>query len=77
MAMFILLTAEQAGHVRGPSAITPSAALDPIERQGDVFILPVAVLNDLAHEAHHAYLAALPQLDSSNPAFPAPVEPPE
>lgn len=70
MAKFILLTAEQADHVRGPSTVAPSAALEPIERQGRVFILGVVVLTDPAHAALHDYLEALPQLDSDDPAFP-------
>jgi len=70
MAMFILLTAEQADTVRGPSSSTPSAALAPVERQGGVFILGVEVLGDPAHQAHWSYLSALPQLDSADPAFP-------
>jgi len=72
MAIFILLDAAQADSVRGLS--TPSAALDPIEREGGVFVLGVEVLTDPAHEAHWSYLAALPQMDSSDPGFPAEVE---
>jgi hypothetical protein len=74
MAMFILLTDVQADQVRGPSNLTPAASLNPIERQGGVFILGARVLTDLAHEEHWEYLAALPQLDSSDPEFPAQVE---
>lgn len=70
MAMFILLTASEADHVRGPSATVPSSALEPVERQGGVFILGVGVLSDPAHAAHHDYLMELPQMDSSDPAFP-------
>tara|TARA_R110000822_G_scaffold170213_1_gene310106 strand:- start:499 stop:714 length:216 start_codon:yes stop_codon:yes gene_type:complete len=70
--MFILLGAAQADVVRGPS--TPSAALNPTERQGGVFILGVEVLTDPAHAAHRDYLAVLPQMDSANPAFPPPVD---
>ncbi|TAJ97352.1 MAG: hypothetical protein EPO10_14695 [Reyranella sp.] len=75
MAMFILLTAGQADHVRGPSTRVPSAALEPVEHQGGVFILGVDVLADPAHEAHWAYLAALPQMDSGDPEFPQTIEP--
>lgn len=71
MSMFILLTAEQADQVRGPSLATPSAALNPIERQGSVFILGVEVLTDPGHEPHRDFLSALRQLDSSDPSFPA------
>lgn len=74
MAMFIFLTAGQADQVRGPSEIAPGAALNPIERQGSVYILGVGVLNDPAHVKHHEYLAALPEMDSSDPLFPAEIE---
>ena len=77
MATFILLTAGQADHVRGPSISTPSAALEPVERQGGAFILGVAVLTDPAHEANHSYLAALPQMDDGDPEFPPEIEPQE
>lgn len=74
MPMFILLSAGQADQVRGPSGVAPGASLNPIERQGSVFILGVGVLTDPAHVAHHDYLAVLPQMDSSDPGFPAEVE---
>lgn len=74
MALFIILTSEQASAVRGLSNSTPFAELEPVERQGGAFILRVGVLNDLAHVAHHEYLAALPQMDSSDPSFPAEIE---
>ncbi|WP_425066978.1 hypothetical protein [Reyranella sp.] len=70
MTMFILLTGEQADHVRGPSAITPSAALAPVERQGELFVLGIEVLADPAHMAHWDYLALLPQLDGNDPSLP-------
>lgn len=76
MAMFILLTAGEADFVRGPSAVTSAAALNPIERQGGVFILGVAVLSDPAHAAHWEFLGNLPHLDSGEPDFsPAPESP--
>ena len=77
MAMYIVLTAEQADHVRGPSLSTPSAALLPIERQGGVYILGIEVLDDPAHAAHWEYLGGAPQMDSDDPQFPAAIEPPE
>ena len=61
MSRFILLTAGQADHVRGPSPSTPSASLDPVERAGGVFILGAGVLSDPAHAEHREYLEALPQ----------------
>lgn len=77
MALFILLTGEQSCSVRGPSAVTPAAALGPVERQGGVLILNALVLFDASHVAYHDFLAALPQLDSAEPAFPAAIDPPE
>lgn len=74
MAMFILLTAGQAEHVRGPSGVSPSAALDPVERQGGLFVLGIDVLGDPAHVTHRNFLSALPQLDSEDPSFPATIE---
>lgn len=58
--MFIILTPDQADHVRGPTA--PGAALMPISIEGSLFILPVEVLADPDHAMHHDYLAALPQI---------------
>lgn len=71
MAMFILLSSyADTEEVRGPSASEPDAYLEPIERQGGIWILGVEVLDDPAHAAHHAYLSTFPQMDSANPAFP-------
>jgi hypothetical protein len=75
--MFIVLTAGQADHVRGPSISTPAAALNPIERQGGTFILGVEVLDDPAHIAHREYLEALPQLDGNDEQLPPAFNPPE
>ncbi len=72
MTAFIILTAAEADHVRGPT--TPPAALDPIERQGGAFILPVAVLADPAHAMHHDFLAQLPTSTLDDPAFPAAID---
>jgi hypothetical protein len=65
--MFILLTSTEADSVRGLS--TPSAALNPIEREGGVFLLGVEVLDDPAHKAHLDVLAKLPQKDIEDPDF--------
>jgi hypothetical protein len=70
MATFILMTSEQADHVRGP-------ALNPIERQGSVFILNTLVLSDPTHAQWHEYLSALPTMDLTDPAFPPAIEPVE
>lgn len=75
MALFIILTPEQADQVRGPT--TPPAVLMPVERQGGVYILGVEVLADAAHAEWHDYLAALPTLDISDPNFPPVIEPPD
>lgn len=72
MTAFIILNSAEADRVRGPT--TPPAALDPIERQGSTFILPVAVLSDPAHAMHHAFLEALPTLTPDDPAFPAAID---
>lgn len=72
MSAFVILTAGQAEAVRGPT--TSPAALEPIARQGGVFILGAAVLDDPAHAMHHALLFALPQIDSADPAFPPAIE---
>ena len=67
MATFIILDSDQADSVRGLSS--PSAALNPIEREGGVFLLGVEVLDDPAHKAHMDVLARLPQKDSDDPDF--------
>lgn len=75
MPIFILLTAGQAEHVRGPSGGTPSAALFPFEREGGLFLLGVDVLADPAHLAHREYLATLPQIVGNASEFPAALPP--
>lgn len=72
MSLFIIMTPAQADAVRGPT--TPPSALDPIARQGGVFILGAAVLDDPAHAMHHALLSGLPQMDGTDPAFPPAIE---
>ena len=68
MADFILLTQENRDHLAGP-------ALQPVERQGGVFILNrVNVLADATHADHHSYLSALPYIDSNYPDFPPAIE---
>jgi hypothetical protein len=76
MATFIILAAENADHVRGPS-------LQPVGRQGGganpnpVFILNILVLSDPMHVAFWDYLGALPTMDLMDPDFPAAIELPE
>ncbi|WP_425067824.1 hypothetical protein [Reyranella sp.] len=73
MPVFIVLTADEAAHVRGPAL--PPYALEPIERLGGVFILPAGVLAHPAYAMHAEFLAALPRLDSADPSFPAALDP--
>ena len=75
MPRFTVLTADEAAQVRGPAL--PPYALEPVERQGGVFILPAGVLDHPAYEMHAESLAALPRLDSANPSFPAALDPSE
>lgn len=61
---FILLTPEQADHVRGPTSL--GAALMPIPiipNLGAAYVLSDVVLNDPAHSQHKTYLNALPRTD--------------
>jgi hypothetical protein len=61
---YILLTAQQADHVRGPtsrgSALMPIPIIPVL---GAAFVLSDAVLNDPAHAMHKAYLSACPRTD--------------
>ena len=75
MPVFIVLTADEAAHVRGPAS--PPYALEPVERQGGVFILPAGVLDHPAYAMHAEFLAALRQMDSADPSFPAALDPSE
>ena len=75
MPVFIVLTADEAARVRGPAL--PPYALEPIERQDGVFILPAGVLDHPAYAMHAEILAALPQMDSADPSFPAALDPAE
>jgi len=77
MAMFILLTSQHAAAVRGASNTNPAASLNPVERQGGIYILGAEVLADPAHAAHLGVLAGLPQLDSEDLEFPPALAPPD
>lgn len=68
--MFILLTPEQAEHVRGLTS--EGAALMPVMTANGMYVLPVEVLDDPAHAMHHEYLSGLPQVE--NVDFPPPVD---
>lgn len=62
MTMVILLNAEQAEHVRGPSARRPAmACLEPMPLTDGRFFLGAQVLADPDHAAQAEYLGALPQ----------------
>ena len=57
--LFIILTAEIAAAVRGPTG--PGAALVPLRlADGVTYVLPEAVLGDFDHESRHGALQALP-----------------
>ncbi|TCT07611.1 hypothetical protein [Aquabacter spiritensis] len=58
--LFILLDAATADAVRGPGATDAVLAPVPLA-DGLTWALPVAVLADPAHAAHHARLAGCPQ----------------
>lgn len=57
--MMIILTAEQAEHVRGPCG--EYSELDPRPLADGAFALPARVLDDPDLEEHRDYLAALPR----------------
>jgi hypothetical protein len=59
----LLLTAEQADLVRGPTA---SGELDPVQLSDGRWVLGVAVLSD-DHSPHSDLLAALPRVDLAAP----------
>jgi len=68
MTILILLSAEDADAVRGPSATVEGAALDPVELTDGRFILSTEVLGDPAHAAHRDRLASLPTADVADVA---------
>jgi hypothetical protein len=69
MSTMIVLTAEEATAVRGPSASVEHAALMPVELEDGRYVLPVEVLDDPAHDEHHDMLVALPTADDSTLVF--------
>jgi hypothetical protein len=60
MKIMLLLTAEQAALVRGPSANDPAAVLEPVALPDGRFAVPATVLDDPAHESFHEMLGSLP-----------------
>jgi hypothetical protein len=76
MTALILLSSDDAKAVRGPSATVEGAALEPVALTDGRFLLPVAVLDDIAHAAHRTLLADLPTADSADiAALLPPVDP--
>lgn len=66
----IVLTAEQAEEVRGPTAT--GAALEPVSlADGVTFVLPEAVLSDPAHAERRAMLESLPRRGVGTHEWPA------
>jgi len=65
----IILTAEQAGSITGPTS--PTSALVPVPlADGVTWVLPVEVLSDPAHASRHAELVEFPQRDVASSEFP-------
>lgn len=64
MSTFIVLSANEAGSVSGPSTETPAlAALQPIALTDGRFILGDEVLTDPVHAEHVAFLSTLPTVE--------------
>lgn len=63
MAMFIVLTAEQAAAVRGVSPVAKWAAIEPIVLEDGSFILNDEVLTDPAHSSKTRALTTLTKYD--------------
>jgi hypothetical protein len=68
MTLCIILTAEQAAAVAGPSA--PHHVLEPRALSDGNYALPVAVLSDPAHREKWPELEDLPQRDLTDADFP-------
>lgn len=67
MSRVILLTAEQAASVVGPSRDAPDlAALQPVALSDGRYILGVEVLDDPLHAEDRAFLAGLPQAEAED-----------
>lgn len=66
----IILTAEQADQIRGPTS--PGNALDPVALIDGSYVLPEAVIDDPAHHARHAYLQLLPCREVGSEEYPPP-----
>lgn len=60
MTSLILLTAEQADIVRGPSSVDPAAQIVPRPLMDGRYVLNAAILDAPAHAEHSALLASLP-----------------
>lgn len=55
----IILTAQQADAVRGPTS--NQAALMPVKLVGGAYVLPEEVLSDPNHKVHYDFLSPLPK----------------
>lgn len=64
--MVLLLTADQANQVTGPSPLTDSRALEPRPLAEGGFILPQSVLSDPAHSAAAEILAECPVVPAAD-----------
>jgi hypothetical protein len=65
--MMILLTAEEAGQVRGYADPEHMAALMPIALVDGTFVLPLDVLSDPVHGKNQAFLASKPKIPDPPP----------
>ena len=65
MSDVILLTADQANQVRGPSVLTPLVGLMPVGLTDGRYYLPASVLGAPQFATAYAVLAALPTADFS------------
>jgi hypothetical protein len=69
MSDVILLTATERDAVRGVSADTASAALEPVALTDGRYFLGVEVLADDAHAEHHELLGTLPTVPYEDIAY--------
>lgn len=64
MSVLIILTAQQAASVTGPSKTNPQASCAPVPLADGTFALPVEMLKDPDHASIAGFLGALPQVDA-------------
>lgn len=63
MTTVLIFGADVAGVVRGPSADVEGARLEPIMLTNGLCFLPLDVLEDPAHQAHHGLLMACERVE--------------